>query len=474
MALPSGPPGPGAGHEPLRPARPPLGLTIGLLLAVSIGALESLTVLSVMPQVARDLDGLDLYGWVFAGFFVSSAIAIPVAARVIDASGLRWPFAAGLALFGGGLLAAGFAPTMPVLVAARVLQGTGAGTLAAVTYASVVVVYAPHDRARILALFSSAWLVPSFVGPVLGGLIATLFGWRWAFLALAAVVPIVAVLVLPAVSRHDRQRVGPDPSVSTDRGVLPPPPIRRAASISLLGNLALYGVIAFAPLAITDLRGQSVFDAGIAIAILSVSWVAASWVHQKYADRFEFRDSIRVGFLVMTLALAVACTLVAPQVPWALVLVAWVVVGLGAGVAFQAVNLFVFALAMPGSEGRATSSVQFANTVGAAIGTFAMGALLNAGLGGGFGLEGALALVFVACLGLMALATVTAWGLPRVAVALAHLPGAPGLIVEPLRTPAREDPIGDPDRRPAVDRDHAEVGLAGVVDAGQNDRVATR
>ena len=85
-----------------------------------------------------------------------------------------------------------------------------------------------------------------------------------------------------------------------------------------------------------------------------------------------------------------------------------------------------------------------------------------------------MAAVFAACLALMALATVIAWGLPRVAVALAQLPGSPGLIVEALRTPGREDPVGDPERRPAVDRDHAEMGLAGVVEAGQNDRVATR
>jgi MFS family permease len=458
VAVPADPPGAEVGHETDRPGRPPTGLTIGLLLAVSVGALESLTVLSVMPQVARELNGLDLYGWVFAGFFVSSALAIPVAARVIDASGLRWPFAVGLALFGGGLLAAGFAPSMAVLVAARVLQGTGAGTLSAVTYASIAVAYAPRDRARILALFSSAWLVPSFIGPVLGGLIATVAGWRWTFLALAAVVPVVAVLVLPAVSGHDRRRRVADPASSGGPWLLPPAPIRRAASISLLGNLALYGAFAFAPVAMTDLRGQSVLDAGIAIAILSVSWVAAAWAHQRVADRFQFRDSIRAGFLAMTVALAAACTLVAPEVPFGLILVAWVIVGIGAGVAFQAVNLFVFAQAQPGAEGRATSSVQLAITIGAAIGTSAMGSLLNLGRGAGLGLEGALAVVFATCVALMAIATVIAWGLPRLAA--------------PLRTPGREDAVGDPQRRPAVDRDNADVGLAAVVEGGQNDRVA--
>src|SRR5439155_19990405 len=93
-------------------AAPPLGLTLGLVLAVTLGALESLTVVSVMPLVARELDGLSLYGWVFAGYFITSAVAIPLTARSIDRSGLRLPFTVGLALFGGGLLVSGLAPTM--------------------------------------------------------------------------------------------------------------------------------------------------------------------------------------------------------------------------------------------------------------------------------------------------------------------------------------------------------------------------
>ena len=148
-------PAPGeAGHQPRRPDAAPIGLTIGLVLAVTVTTLESLTVLSIMPIVARDLDGLDLYGWVFAGFFLT--LGHRHSDRGSDrsiASGLRWPFIVGLALFGGGLLIAGLAPSMLVLVGGRVLQGVGAGTLSAVTYASVAMVYAPRDRAQILALY---------------------------------------------------------------------------------------------------------------------------------------------------------------------------------------------------------------------------------------------------------------------------------------------------------------------------------
>ena len=290
---------------------------------------------------------------------------------------------------------------MGVLVAARIFQGLGAGTLSAVTYASVVVVYAPRDRARILALFSSAWLVPSFLGPVLGGVIATLAGWRWTFLSLAAFVPIVAVLVLPAVSRHDRGAARARPvHRSRPRGAAAAAHPSSRLDQPARQPRALWR-IAFAPLAITDVRGQSVIDSGIAIAILSVAWIAAAWVHQRYAERFEFREFDPARVLRDD---ALAGRRVDPRrAPGA--------VGpdparldhrwLRGGRRVPGTNLFVFALARPGAEGRATSSVQLANTLGAAIGTFAMGVLLNAGTGAGFGLEGALSIVFAACLGLM-------------------------------------------------------------------------
>jgi len=394
------------------PASAPRSLTIGLVLAVTVTALESLTVLSIMPIVAHDLDGFALYGWVFAGFFITSALAIPVAARVIDRSGLRRPFIFGLVLFGGGLLIAGLAPSMLVLVGGRVLQGVGAGTLNAVIYAAVAIAYPPRDRARILALISTAWLVPSFAGPLLGSLIASVAGWRWTFLLLAASVPIVAVLVLPAVTGHDQSRprpVGP----RTNVGILPPPAIARAAVLSMLAGLSIYGAIAFAPVGMTDVRGQSTFEAGLAVGVLSLAWVVAAWLNQRYMQRFEPRNAIRYGLLVMTLSLPIIGGAAIAGPPFGLILAGWVIVGLGAGVAFQAINLFVMARAEPGAEGRATSSVQLANTIGAAVGTSAMGGLLNAGQGAGLALGPALLLVLGACWLVMAISTVISWGMPR-------------------------------------------------------------
>ena len=100
-------------------------LTIGLILTITLVAFEALAVSTVMPIVAAELGGFELYGWVFSAFFLGSLIGIVVVGGLIDRGGLAVPFVAGLGLFAAGLLIGGLAPSMPVLVAARLIQEIG-------------------------------------------------------------------------------------------------------------------------------------------------------------------------------------------------------------------------------------------------------------------------------------------------------------------------------------------------------------
>ncbi|MDQ1520676.1 MAG: hypothetical protein QOI55_1749, partial [Actinomycetota bacterium] len=115
-------------------SRPRRRLSVGLVLTITLVAFESLAIATVMPVVSDDLGGLGLYGWVFSGFFLGNLLGIVVAGQNADRHGPAKPFAMGLALFALGLLGGGLAPSMGVLVAARCLQGIGAGAIPAVAY----------------------------------------------------------------------------------------------------------------------------------------------------------------------------------------------------------------------------------------------------------------------------------------------------------------------------------------------------
>ena len=107
------------------------GLTVGLVLNVTFVAFEALAIATIMPLVADDLGGIELYGWVFSAFLLANLVGIVVAGEFADRFGPALPFGAGLALFAVGLLIGGLAPSMPVLVAARAVQGLGAGAIPA-------------------------------------------------------------------------------------------------------------------------------------------------------------------------------------------------------------------------------------------------------------------------------------------------------------------------------------------------------
>ena len=164
------------------------GLTACLVLNVTFVAFEALAIATIMPLVAEDLGGIALYGWVFSAFLLSDLVGIVVAGEIADRFGPAVPFGAGLALFAVGLLIGGLAPSMPVLVAARAIQGFGAGAIPAVAYVVIGRTYPDALRPRMFAILSTAWVIPGLAGPALAALVADHIGWRSVFLGLLPLV----------------------------------------------------------------------------------------------------------------------------------------------------------------------------------------------------------------------------------------------------------------------------------------------
>jgi len=149
-------------------------LTLGLVLTITFIASEALAVVTIMPVVARDLGGLGLYGWVFSAFMLGNVVGIVTAGRQADRYGPARPFLGGLVLFGAGLTIAGLAPTMLVLVGGRALQGIGAGAVPAVAYVAIGRSLPEHLRPRMMAVLSTAWVLPGLIGPAVSAAVASL------------------------------------------------------------------------------------------------------------------------------------------------------------------------------------------------------------------------------------------------------------------------------------------------------------
>ena len=104
-------------------------ITVAVLAMVTIVASEAMSVSTAMPEAAADLGRVDLYAWIFSLFTVGMLFATVVGGRLGDRRGPVVPLGIGLLLFSVGLMVAGFAPAMEVLLVGRLLQGLGSGSL---------------------------------------------------------------------------------------------------------------------------------------------------------------------------------------------------------------------------------------------------------------------------------------------------------------------------------------------------------
>jgi MFS transporter, DHA2 family, methylenomycin A resistance protein len=180
----------------MRASRPWLTLAVmsaGLFLAVM-----STTVVSVaLPTMGRDLHaspaGLE---WIVDAYVIVYASLLVAGGAAGDRYGRKGLFQLGTAIFGLGSLAAGLAPTVGVLLAARVLQGTGPALLVPGSLTIVRATFTDErPRAAAIGLWSTASGLALALGPPVGGLLVDGLGWRWVF---GINVPLAGLLVAAA------------------------------------------------------------------------------------------------------------------------------------------------------------------------------------------------------------------------------------------------------------------------------------
>src|SRR5438270_10127799 len=102
-------------------------ITLALLLAMMVTALEQTVVSTAMPSIIAQLKGLDIYPWVFSAYLLAATVSTPIYGKLADVLGRKRVLLFGLGLFALGSMLSGLARSMPQLIGMRVVQGLGAG-----------------------------------------------------------------------------------------------------------------------------------------------------------------------------------------------------------------------------------------------------------------------------------------------------------------------------------------------------------
>lgn len=402
----------------------------GVLVTLFLSSTNLTVVGTALPRIIAEFEGFDLYAWAFTGFTLASTVSTPVYGRLSDVVGRKRVLMAGVVLFSLASVAAGFSTTMLQLVGLRVLQGLGGGALMSMSFAVIADVFPARDRAKYQALSGIVWGASSVVGPVIGGLITDLAGWRWVFFVNVPIALVALAILrrhLPAGERRPGSPVDAygasllavamlaimlglswggtdggwtDPRVlaalafgtaamvafvwwqgHSAAPVLPPALLRlRTVAIAngagFLTGVGLFGATIYLPLYVQAVAGLSAAASGFALTPLILGMISSG----SLAGVASSRTGRYRGFVLAGLAVAVAGFLggatLGPTTPVPAV-VGWMfLLGLGLGPT-NAMYLVAAQAAAPARWlGTATSAHQFFRQIGGTLGVALFGALM--------------------------------------------------------------------------------------------------
>ncbi len=167
---------------------------LGVLVALTVVGSSAVAV--ALPVVEAEL-GLDTSGsaWVFAAFALTFAISAALFGRVADLVGLRRPLIVGVALMSLGSVLVAMAWSFPAIVAGRLVQGVGAGAVPVISNGIIAARYEGAARTRALGRTIAIVSIVSGSGPLIGGTVTQLLGWRWCF-----ALPALGIALVPWIA----------------------------------------------------------------------------------------------------------------------------------------------------------------------------------------------------------------------------------------------------------------------------------
>lgn len=385
--------------------------TVGMFALIAFVAFEAMAVTTVMPGIARELDGQGLYALTFAAPLASGVIGTVAAGMWADRHGPALPLVSALVLFSAGLTVCGTAPTMEVLVAGRLLQGLGGGAVTVGLYVLVGLVFPRQLQPSVFASFAAAWVLPSLFGPVLAATVAEHLGWRWVFLGAVVMVVLSSLLLAPAIrGRGDR---GAGTEAPRSRPVWASVAAVAVLAVELLGSaegLVALGALAAFVVVVLALRrllpagtlvarpglpavigtrgllsaaffcleayivyvlqedwGLSATRAGLALTVVGIVWAAASQAQARLGDRVSNSGAMRIGTGLVLLGATVLALSVALHLPAVLAAGSYVLGGAGMGFGYPRTGVAMLEQSTDRDRGFNSSALSIADSLGAAF-----------------------------------------------------------------------------------------------------------
>src|ERR1700720_1761491 len=169
-------------EKPWRPRINPWIVAMTVTLATFMEVLDSSIANVALPHIAGGLGATQEEAtWVLTAYLVANAIILPAGAYMTTFIGRKRFYMICVALFGISSMLCGLAPSLPLLIFFRVLQGASGGGLQPSEQAILADTFPPKQRGQAFAVYGMAVVLAPAIGPTLGGWITDNFNWRWIF-----------------------------------------------------------------------------------------------------------------------------------------------------------------------------------------------------------------------------------------------------------------------------------------------------
>ena len=404
----------------------------GVLLCIFLSALDQTVVVPAVPAIAADLNGFGQLAWIVSAYLLTATAATPIYGKLSDIYGRRALMLPAIVIFAVASVLCALAQTLPLLIAARGLQGLGGAGLMAMAQAVIADVVAPRERGRYQAYMAGTWGAASVSGPIVGGWLTEHLSWHWIFwinvpICVLAFISSARVLrMLKHVSRPARidylgsalltivvaafltllswagegergvwlvapgvvtlvglvaliiqQRMAPDP-------LLPPrlfanPVIVSGIMIGALGSAAMLGATFLLPLFFQMVRGAGEAASGIQLVPLLVVSTFGAFLGGHFARRFGRVKKIMLTGLSIATCGFLLLAMVNSLTPIGVVLAEIGVIGLGIGVCMPNSAVIVQNACEQRDIGAATGALLLLRSLGSAVGGTLVGAVLAVG-----------------------------------------------------------------------------------------------
>jgi EmrB/QacA subfamily drug resistance transporter len=406
----------------------------GLLLAMFVAMLSSTVVTNALPRIVTDLEGTQTgYTWVVVATLLALTATTPIWGKLADLFSKKLLVQTALVIYSVGSLVAAFAPSMEVLIGARVIQGLGIGGITALVQVVIASMVSPRERGRYSGYIGAVFALATVSGPLVGGLIVdSPLGWRGCFfvgLPIAALafgvlqtrlhLPVVkrpvkidyvgATLIIAGVSillvwvtlagqqfawastttallvtsgvaviaaaLYVEARVATEPVIPlrlfSDRTTA------LATVASVLVGVAMFGSTVYLSQYFQLARGMSPTDAGLMSIALVGGLVVSSMVSGRVITATGLWKRWLVGGMVLVI-IGLACLATIDATTSLVAIGAFMVVlGLGLGATMQNLVLSVQNNTAQADMGAASSVVAFFRSMGGSIGVSVLGAILS-------------------------------------------------------------------------------------------------